>query len=87
MRTFEELDAALAAGAKRLLLDNFTPVQAREAVRQVAGRATTEISGNITLQNVREYAATGADFVSSGALTHSVRAMDISFRLEALQSA
>ena len=87
VRTFEELDAALAAKAKRLLLDNFTPVQAREAVRRVAGRATTEISGNITLQNVREYAATGADFVSSGALTHSVRAMDISFRLGALQSA
>jgi nicotinate-nucleotide pyrophosphorylase (carboxylating) len=86
VRTFEELDAALAAGAKRLLLDNFTPERAREAVRRVAGRAKTEISGNITLQNVRKYAETGADYVSSGALTHSVRAMDISFRLEPLRS-
>jgi nicotinate-nucleotide pyrophosphorylase (carboxylating) len=87
VRTFEELDAALAAGAKRLLLDNFTPAQAREAVQRVAGRAQTEISGNITLDNVRAYAETGADYVSSGALTHSVRAMDISFRLEPLRSA
>ena len=86
VRTFEELDAALAAGAKRLLLDNFTPERAREAVKRVAGRAKTEISGNITLQNVREYAETGADYVSSGALTHSVRAMDISFRIEPLRS-
>lgn len=85
VRTFEELDAALAAGAKSLLLDNFTVQQAREAVERVNGRALTEISGNITLANVREYAETGADYISSGALTHSVRAMDISFRLEPLQ--
>lgn len=87
VRTFDEIDAALTAGAKLLLLDNFTPQQAREAVRRVAGRAKTEISGNITLQNVREYAETGADYVSSGALTHSVRAMDISFRIERPQRA
>lgn len=87
VRTFEELDAALAAGAKRLLLDNFTPDQAREAVQRVAGRAKTEVSGNINLENVRAYAETGADYVSSGALTHSVRAMDISFRIEPLRSA
>ncbi len=86
VRTFDELDAAIAAGAKRLLLDNFTPERAREAVKRVAGRAKTEISGNITLQNVRAYAETGADYLSSGALTHSVRAMDISFRLEPLQA-
>jgi nicotinate-nucleotide pyrophosphorylase (carboxylating) len=86
VRTFDELDAALAAGAKRLLLDNFTPEQARQAVQRVAGRAKTEVSGNITLENVRAYAETGADYVSCGALTHSVRAMDISFRLEPLQA-
>jgi nicotinate-nucleotide pyrophosphorylase (carboxylating) len=86
VRSFEELDDALAVGAKRLLLDNFTPQQAREAVKRVAGRATTEISGNVTLQNVHEYARTGADYVSCGALTHSVRAMDISFRIEPLRS-
>lgn len=82
VRSFDELEAALAAGAKSLLLDNFTPEQAREAVDRVAGRATTEISGNITLDNIRSYAESGADFISSGALTHSVRAMDISFRIE-----
>jgi nicotinate-nucleotide pyrophosphorylase (carboxylating) len=86
VRSFEELDDALAVGAKRLLLDNFTPQQAREAVKRVADRATTEISGNVTLQNVHEYARTGADYVSCGALTHSVRAMDISFRIEPLRS-
>lgn len=81
VRSFDELEAALAAGAKSLLLDNFTPEQAREAVDRVAGRSTTEISGNITLDNIRSYAEAGADFISSGALTHSVRAMDISFRI------
>ncbi len=85
VRSFDELEAALAAGAKSLLLDNFTPEQAREAVDRVAGRATTEISGNITLDYIRSYAGAGADFISSGALTHSVRAMDISFRIEPSQ--
>jgi nicotinate-nucleotide pyrophosphorylase (carboxylating) len=82
VRSFDELDAALAAGAHSLLLDNFTPDQAREAVQRVAGRAKTEISGNITLENIRLYTESGADYISSGALTHSVRAMDISFRIE-----
>ena len=82
VRTFEEIDEALAAGACHLLLDNFTPEHAKEAVSRVAGRAKTELSGNITLGSVRAYAEAGADFVSSGALTHSVRAADISFRLE-----
>lgn len=85
VRSFDELEAALAAGAKSLLLDNFTPEQAREAIDRVAGRAKTEISGNITLDNIRSYAETSVDFISSGALTHSVRAMDISFRIEASQ--
>ncbi len=82
VRTFEEIDEALAAGAAHLLLDNFTPEEAHEAVRRVAGRAKTELSGNITLDSVRAYAEAGADYVSSGALTHSVRASDISFRLD-----
>ena len=85
VRSFDEVEAALAAGAKSLLLDNFTPEQAREAIDRVAGRAKTEISGNITLDNIRSYAETSVDFISSGALTHSVRAMDISFRIEASQ--
>jgi nicotinate-nucleotide pyrophosphorylase (carboxylating) len=82
VRTLEELNEALESGATHLLLDNLTPSQAEEWVRLVAGRATIELSGNINLATVRSYAETGADFVSAGAITHSARAMDISFRLE-----
>ena len=82
VRSRAELDEALAAGAAHLLLDNLTPPEAAEWVRHIAGRAKVELSGGITLENVRAYAETGADFVSSGAITHSARAMDLSFRLE-----
>jgi nicotinate-nucleotide pyrophosphorylase (carboxylating) len=81
VRTREELAEALSAGAVHILLDNFTPPEAADLVRQIAGRAKVEISGGITLDNIRAYAQTGADFVSSGAITHSARAVDISFRL------
>ena len=64
------------------MLDNLTPEEAARWIREIAGRAQVELSGGITLDNVRAYAETGADFVSSGAITHSARAMDISFRLE-----
>ena len=69
-------------GATHLLLDNLTPAEAADWIREIAGRANVELSGGITLENVRAYAETGADFVSSGAITHSARAVDISFRLE-----
>jgi nicotinate-nucleotide pyrophosphorylase (carboxylating) len=82
VRTREELREALDAGAAHLLLDNLTVAEAAEWVREIGGRARVELSGGITLENVRAYAETGADFVSSGAITHSARAMDISFRLE-----
>ena len=82
VRTRAELDEALSCGAKYLLLDNLTPSEAAEWVRHIGGRAPVELSGGITLENVRAYAEAGADFVSSGAITHSARAMDISFRLE-----
>jgi nicotinate-nucleotide pyrophosphorylase (carboxylating) len=82
VRTREELHDALDAGADHLLLDNLTPAEAAEWVREISGRAKVELSGGITLETVRAYAETGADFVSSGAITHSARAMDISFRLE-----
>ena len=81
-RTREELREALAANAERLLLDNLTPEEAADWVREIAGRATVELSGGVTADNVRAYAEAGADFVSSGAMTHSARAMDLSFRLE-----
>jgi len=82
VRTMEELTQALDSGATHLLLDNLTPAQAKDWVRFVAGRATIELSGNVSLATVRSYAETGADFVSAGAITHSAPAKDISFRLE-----
>jgi nicotinate-nucleotide pyrophosphorylase (carboxylating) len=82
VRTQAEIEQALAGGATRLLLDNFTPQKAAEEICFIAGRATVEISGGVTLDTVAAYAATGADFISSGAITHSARAADINFRLE-----
>jgi nicotinate-nucleotide pyrophosphorylase (carboxylating) len=81
VRTLDELNDALAAGAKHILLDNLSPQQAGEWVRLIHGRAKVEISGGINLDSVRNYAETGADFVSVGAITHSATARDISFRL------
>ncbi len=82
VRTRAELDSALAGGARRLLLDNLTPREATEWIRYIGGRAEVEVSGGITLENVRAYAETGANYVSCGAITHSARAVDINFRLE-----
>ena len=82
VRTFAELQEALDCGARKLLLDNLTPVQAKEWVSFIARRATVELSGGITLDTVRAYAESGADFISVGAVTHSVRAVDIHFHLE-----
>ena len=84
VRSRDELREALDCGAQHLLLDNLTPEEAGKWIREIAGRAKVELSGGITLDNVRAYAEAGADFVSSGAITHSARAMDISFRLEML---
>jgi nicotinate-nucleotide pyrophosphorylase (carboxylating) len=84
VRTKAELDEALAAGADHLLLDNLSPAEAREWIGIVNGRARVELSGNITLETVRDYAETGADYVSSGSITHSAPAVDISFRLNLL---
>lgn len=86
IRTLAELDEALSAGATHLLLDNLTPAEAADWIRYIDGRATVELSGNITLQNIRAYAETGPDFISSGAITHSATAVDISFRLEVLEN-
>ncbi len=86
VRTRAETDEALACGATHLLLDNLTPAQAKEWIGHIAGRATVELSGGITLQTVRAYAETGADFVSCGAITHSAKAVDINFRLEILNT-
>jgi nicotinate-nucleotide pyrophosphorylase (carboxylating) len=82
VRTPDELQDALAYGAKHLLLDNLTPQAAREWIQLIAGRATTELSGNIRLDNIRPYAEAGPDYISCGAITHSATAVDISFRLQ-----
>jgi len=84
VETLKEVDQALAAGADILLLDNMALDDIREAVRRSRGRAKTEISGGVTLARIPELASTGADFVSSGALTHSAPAADISFEIEPL---
>ncbi len=76
-----ELDDVLATGVPRILLDNFTVADIREAVRRVNGRAAIEISGGVTHEIIPELATTGADFVSVGALTHSAPAADLSFEL------
>ncbi len=81
VRSMAELREALSCGADHLLLDNLSPAEAREWIGIVNGRARVELSGGITLETVRDYAESGADFVSAGAVTHSARAMDISFRL------
>ncbi len=82
VRTIAELNEALDCGATHLLLDNLTSPEAASWIRTIAGRATVELSGGITLETVRAYAETGADFISVGALTHSAPAADINFRLE-----
>jgi nicotinate-nucleotide pyrophosphorylase (carboxylating) len=84
VRDPEEIAAALAAGAPRLLLDNMDNAQLRAAVAQVAGRAQLEASGGVTLQTLLECAQTGVEWVSMGALTHSAPALDLSLILKAL---
>jgi nicotinate-nucleotide pyrophosphorylase (carboxylating) len=82
VENLEQVEVALKAGADILLLDNMTIKQIREAVRRSRGRAKTEISGGVTLERILELMTTGADYVSSGALTHSAPAIDISFEIE-----
>lgn len=77
-RDLQDVEAALAAGADIILLDNMSPAQLREAVALVDGRALTEASGGVNLETVRDIAETGVDLISVGALTHSFRAVDIS---------
>ena len=84
VETLAELDEALAAGARRILVDNFSLANQKEAVWRARDRAVIEISGGVTLETLPDIAATGATYVSVGALTHSVRAADISFEVEGL---
>jgi nicotinate-nucleotide pyrophosphorylase (carboxylating) len=86
VQSFDQLDEALAAGATRILADNFTVDQLKEVVRRTRGRAQVEISGGVTIDKIADLAATGADFVSVGTLTHSAPAVDISFEIEPLEA-
>jgi nicotinate-nucleotide pyrophosphorylase (carboxylating) len=81
-QTLDEVDEALRAGAEIILLDNLSTFDIVEAVKRCRGRAKTEISGGVTLLRMRELAATGADCISIGALTHSAPAVDLSFEIE-----
>ena len=80
VRNFEELDQALAEGVDRIMFDNFTPEDTKKAVEIVAGRCETESSGGITYDTMLPYAKAGVDFISFGALTHSVKGLDMSFK-------
>jgi nicotinate-nucleotide pyrophosphorylase (carboxylating) len=88
VRNEDELRDALSAGAESVLLDNMSPEQARSCVaitRNIRASCVIEISGGITLQNARVYAQTGADYLSSGALTHSARAADVSLLVDSIE--
>jgi len=79
----DQIDAVLAAGVDTIMLDNFTTEQLSAGVAKIAGRALVEASGGITLERIREIAATGVDIISIGALTHSVRALDLGLDFKA----
>jgi nicotinate-nucleotide pyrophosphorylase (carboxylating) len=81
VKNLAEVEEALAAGAEIIMLDNMTVDETRQAVLLIGGKALVEASGNVTLATVRPIAATGVDFISSGALTHSARAADISLKV------
>ncbi|MBD9246514.1 carboxylating nicotinate-nucleotide diphosphorylase [uncultured Prevotella sp.] len=81
VRNFDELRQAMECGGiNRIMLDNFSVADTRKAVEMVAGRFETESSGGITFDTIRDYAECGVDFISVGALTHSVKGLDMSFK-------
>ena len=80
VRNWKELEEALAEGCDRIMFDNFTPEDTKKAVELVGGRCETESSGGITFETMIPYAKAGVDFISFGALTHSVKGLDMSFK-------
>ena len=80
VRNFKELDEALAEGVDRIMFDNFTPEDTAKAVKIVNHRCETESSGGITYDTMLPYAKAGVDYISFGALTHSVKGLDMSFK-------
>ncbi len=85
VESLAQLQEALEHGARRILLDNFSIEQLTDAVKLNAGRARLEASGNITLENIRRVAQTGVDYISCGAITKHVRALDLSMRIEVIE--
>ncbi|NNP74016.1 nicotinate-nucleotide diphosphorylase (carboxylating) [Acinetobacter defluvii] len=83
VETWDELNQALEAKADIVMLDNFSQQQMIDAVKHVAGRCKLEASGNITIENLREVASTGVDYISMGVLTKDVKAVDLSMRFNA----
>ncbi|MBE6717379.1 MAG: carboxylating nicotinate-nucleotide diphosphorylase [Ruminococcaceae bacterium] len=81
-RNMAEVKEAVEAGADIIMLDNMSAAEMKEAVAYIDGRALTEASGNITAENIKEKALSGVDIISMGALTHSVKAFDISMRID-----
>ena len=81
VRSLEDIDLVFeAGGVDRIMFDNFTPKMTRKAVEKVAGRCSTESSGGITLETMREYAEAGVDYISVGALTHQIKSLDLSLK-------
>lgn len=81
VRNFKELDEVMkVGGVDRIMLDNFSPSDTREAVRRIGGRYETESSGGITFDTLRDYAECGVDYISVGALTHSIQSLDMSLK-------
>lgn len=76
-----EVDEALAAGVEKLLLDNMTPAMVRDAIARIQGKSKIEVSGGINLSNIDQYLIKGIDYISIGALTHSVKAIDLSLEI------
>jgi nicotinate-nucleotide pyrophosphorylase (carboxylating) len=82
-RNIDDVRRVLAVGnVGRIMLDNYTPAQIAEAVQLIAGRYETEASGGITIENIKEYAATGVDYISVGAITHHAVSMDLSLKAQ-----
>jgi nicotinate-nucleotide pyrophosphorylase (carboxylating) len=81
VRTLEDIDEVFrAGGADRIMLDNFNVEQTRQAVEKIAGRIEIESSGGITKENLRQYAETGVNYISVGALTHQIKSLDLSLK-------
>ncbi len=82
----QDVEAAIALGVQRILLDNMSPAMMKEAVRLTAKRAQLEASGNVTLETVATIAETGVDYISVGALTHSAKVFDVSLKFDQIEA-